>query len=171
MRYQTKSCPHCHFKYEILQRRRVWLYGSPIRTCRQCGRQFVDKDYEELALRGEEGIVKKHVAPGKVFSILLFGSVFGVLLIDGTGTFTHFPGEEDFLLIGFCALLFCGFLYSAFSEYREYNKRIKEQVKELRASEKRLSNRQYALQLKDLGYKVPEKYLAPTSCNDIQPKS
>lgn len=48
--YTEKFCPHCAKRYEVFpgktpQRR----HGSPLRTCENCGKKFLDRDYDEPA--------------------------------------------------------------------------------------------------------------------------
>jgi hypothetical protein len=151
MRYTRKSCPHCGTSYSFDQGD-TYTYGSPIRICQFCHRTFIDNDYIEIAISGVRWVDKLKISPQALF--ILFGG--SIITFCGFAT-----NEEMFLIFGIPMLLFS--VCNIISEYRNHSKRIKFLEDEAAKSEQRLTNPDYALALKNLGYKVPGKFLPQTT--------
>ena len=50
MGYSEMACPHCGQMNR--ERCNAWMYGSPIRECKICGKKYVDNRYREPAISG-----------------------------------------------------------------------------------------------------------------------
>ncbi|MCM1088727.1 MAG: hypothetical protein NC318_00490 [Blautia sp.] len=50
MGYATMDCPHCGKQNK--EKCNAWMYGSPIRICKNCGRKYTDRRYREVAIQG-----------------------------------------------------------------------------------------------------------------------
>ena len=156
MVYKTKSCPHCGKTYSLMQPEKVGVYGSPFKRCPSCGGSFIDKDFREIAVSGIRPVDRRRFAPGT--------ALLGVfpLLFTLCGLFVGFTIGFDTtalaLTFGGLAVLAC-VVWLVYGEMKGYNSRQEYLREEARRSEERLSNPQYALALKEIGYKVPKKYL------------
>lgn len=126
------------------------MYGSPIRVCEYCHNTFIDKDFIEIAISGIQPIDKKKVSP-QAIAILVSGVFFFILSL--------YLLSEVWIFFPLALLMFGFSIYNIIDEYRGYEKRIVYLENESVESKKRLSNPQYALALKEIGYKVPSKYL------------
>lgn len=147
MKYYTKSCPHCHYKYQIHdpQKHRI---GSPIRKCQKCGKQYIDTDYVELGL----------LPPSKIknpkFSIVsvIAASVCLALASYSWISYPHPNNPAAILFLVIAALC----IWDVVDDYRTYEKREKEIAEELLQSNIRLSNPYYILALVQINYDVPQ---------------
>ena len=131
-------------------------YGSPIQTCKKCGKLFIDKDYREIAVSGIRKTDTKKVSPFSIY-------IFSASLIAFIGVLVFFVMEGTFsigILLAVTFFLSCS-IYNIVTEYKEYDLRQEFLREEKRKSETRLSNYQYASFLKQIGYDVPPKYLVP----------
>lgn len=122
-----------------------WQFGSPLRLCPHCGKLFIDRDRQELALTGPR---KQDTAMVGAASLRLaaMGVILGaVLLIGGLRPLGLIAlGVAAATLIADAAL---------------YPTRRRKLDAERAASEKRLSDPDYARALKRAGYDIPESYL------------
>ena len=166
MQYKTKKCPHCKHTYKFFDADYIG-YGSPVRTCESCGKNFIDKDYIEIAIDGIRKVDKKRCSPSTLIGAILFCGIF-VFTLSGNSLSTSDgpPGMDEIIFFG---LLAAGSLYLLISEIRGFKERQRFLAEETIASENRLKNREYAYFLKELGYYVPEKYLNKTTI--IQPQT
>lgn len=152
----SKKCPHCGYIYERYSTYTKKMYnhsGCPIKTCIRCGKAFIDYDMKEPALKP---------AP-KMLSVIdcLFTmfSPYGIVAILFAIPLTYDtpPSPFYYLLIIVPAAIWIGSVIYIFRNRSNFNAKI---LYEYIESEKRLENYEYAVFLKDIGYKVPEKYLA-----------
>ena len=74
MEYITKKCPHCGKAYSIMQPKGTGFYGSPIRHCSKCGKDFIDKDYREIAIDGIRNVDTQKLSGDTIFAC--FGPTF-----------------------------------------------------------------------------------------------
>lgn len=152
----TKTCPFCKKVYEqrsfnargkevTEEERRV--YGTPMKICPHCKRLFIDKDVQELAICGTCKRDKQLINPG-TRTLALMGIILGALLFFGGATVFGYVAAGVGVL---CAAVDVGL----------YPSRMKRLERERQASEKRLSDPDYARALKRAGYPVPDRYLRP----------
>ena len=149
----TKKCPYCGKVYE--QRpvggfgrkplpEDVWVYGSPMKLCANCKRIFIDKDVKELAITElRKSDTAKITANTK--TLLPMGALVAVLL--------YLLGQPTFASVAAAVAV----VYRAM-DLGMYPMRMGKLKKEREASEKRLSDPEYARALKKAGIDVPERY-------------
>ncbi len=159
----TKKCPFCKKVYEqrsiSIRGRQIaeedkWLFGSPARICPNCKRLFLDKDMQELAITSPRKRDKAIITEASC-KIALMGLILCALIrLTGQATLSYICGA-------FGALW-------ALADLALYPVRMKKLARERQASEKRLSDPSYAQMLKKAGYAVPEKYLHPTTEEEMK---
>ena len=143
MTYRTKSCPYCKKVYSFMQPKGQVCYGSPIRTCEKCRKTFVDKDFVELGIFGNENIYyPQKVYPGTIYSFILF-------IIFSIAAFVFIETIAIKIIVSL-ALLGCG-IFLLYSDIAEYDKSVEYFNKELAESKKRLSDPYYKAALKKIG--------------------
>ena len=150
----TKKCPYCGKVYE--QRacggfgrkplpEDVWVYGSPMKLCANCKRIFIDKDVKELAITElRKSDTAKITANTRM--LLPMGALVALLL--------YLLGQPTFAIVAAAVAV----VYLAM-DLGMYPMRMGKLKKEREASEKRLSDPDYARALKKAGIDVPERYL------------
>lgn len=153
MTYITKKCPYCNSSYSIMQPKGTGFYGSPIRQCATCGKQFLDKDYREIAIDGVRPVDLKRVTTGTIILSVL-GFLFGLLLV-----YCYF-GETPsvWYLVGAAISIFISG-YLVIGEIAGYSKRQAYLEMERKRSEIRLRDPDYVYALRKLGYYVPDSLL------------
>ena len=157
MTYVTKRCPHCNEQLSFMEPKKI-AYGSPFRTCPRCQKTYIDKSYREIAISG-----KPNVYPVSPFSaIMLLFLLFGLVAI-----LSEYRGDS-FLPICICTFFIIIFLISMIGDWKSYDERKSAIFLETLHSEQRLANPEYASALKELGYRVPEKYLYPKGDETIK---
>ena len=154
MQQITKKCPYCGRVYEQRacggfgrkpQPEDVWVYGSPMKLCENCKRIFIDKDVKELAITElRKSDTAKITANTKM--LLPMGVIVAVLL--------YALGQPTFAIVAAAVAV----VYLAM-DLGMYPMRMGKLKKEREASEKRLSDPEYAWALKKAGIDVPERYL------------
>lgn len=154
MKTLVKNCPFCKKVYE--QRAYAtwgraptdqdkWLFGTPLRLCPHCGKLFIDKDMQELAITGPRKQDLALVGQASI-RLALMGAILGALLLIGK-------------LSVFAYIAFGVALATLLADLCLYPTRKKKLENERLASEKRLSDPKYAQALKRAGYDIPERYL------------
>ena len=154
MKPLVKNCPFC--KKVVEQRAYAswgrkpseedkWLFGTPLKLCPHCGKLYVDKDIQELAITGPRKQDTAFVGPASL-RIALMGVVLGALLLIGR-------------LTVFACIAFGVALATLVADAALYPTRQKKLAAERVASEKRLSDPDYARALKNAGYDIPDRYL------------
>lgn len=154
MQHLTKKCPYCGRIYEQRSYGSVgrkpapedaWVYGSPMKLCGNCKRIFIDKDVKELAITElRKSDTAKITANTKM--LLPMGALVAVLL--------YLLGQPTFAIVAAAVAV----VYLAM-DLGMYPMRMGKLKKERAASEKRLSDPDYARALKKAGIDVPERYL------------
>ena len=154
MKTLVKNCPFC--KKVVEQRAYAswgrqpseqdkWLFGTPLRLCPHCGKLFIDKDIQELAITGPRRQDTAIVGQASL-RLALMGVVLGALLLIGRlNVLAYIAFGVALATVGADAAL--------------YPTRQKKLEAERLASEKRLSDPGYARALKNAGYDIPERYL------------
>lgn len=155
MGFVILECPHCgHKKKENCN---AWAYGSPVKVCDKCNKEFIDKRFTELAV---EGIDRKNVDPSiylkgiGLFAAMTLLCVFlFIIMVKFNGWYpTKIIGCMG---IGILGIILCTVLFiRAKLGIEEVDSEIY-----LKESEERLKNKEYAEKLKSYGYNVPDKYL------------
>ena len=158
MQHLTKKCPYCGRIYEQRSYGSVgrkpapedaWVYGSPMKLCANCKRIFIDMDVKELAITElRKSDTAKITANTKM--LLPMGALVAVLL--------YVLGQPTFAIVAVAVAV----VYLAM-DLGMYPMRMGKLRKEREASEKRLSDPDYARALKKAGIDVPEKYLKSES--------
>lgn len=115
--YELKNCPHCGAKYEGLNYKGVQFkdsqmkYGSPLKLCPVCKKEFLDKNYREIAVEGIRdedmecvsakvifyGIVGIAIGIGAVY-YEMYGGIIAVLLgifILASEMFSHEKRQKE----------------------------------------------------------------------------
>ena len=154
MQHLTKKCPYCGRIYEqrsygSVGRRPApedaWVYGSPMKLCGNCKRIFIDMDVKELAITElRKSDTAKITASTR--TLLPMGALVALLL--------YVLGQPTFAIVAAAVAV----VYLAM-DLGMYPMRMGKLRKERAASEKRLSDPDYARALKKAGIDVPERYL------------
>ena len=150
--YDIKRCPACNQPYEKNfysgkpKPEEKIRYGSPIKVCKYCKKEFIDSDYIEIALEGVPNQEDyKRLTKGTIaYTIASFVMAFFFYIFD----FCFLP--ILFVILGVIIIE---------SDLTSYKKRQKHLEKEILESRKRMEDPQYALRLMQHGYKVPMEYL------------
>lgn len=154
------NCPYCKAKiffYYEKERENEWKYGSPIRPCRKCGKNYVDGRYHEIAVEGIEpsalSIRWNGIRLLAMLGIFLIAFLIQAYEVRHKGTYS----------LKWCTIMGCalfGSLLFLIDSIRILTGAKAKKLERLREeSVKRLRNWSYAKQLEDLGYPVPEEYL------------
>ena len=150
--YDIKRCPACNQPYEKNfysgkpKPEEKVRYGSPIKVCKYCKKEFIDSDYKEIALEGvpNQEDYKRFTKGTIAYTIASFVMAFFFYIFD----FRFLP--ILFIILG---VIIIG------SDLTSYKKRQKHLEKEILESRKRMEDPQDALQLMQHGHKVPTEYL------------
>ncbi len=146
------SCAHCGQHLLTYEPREV-KYGNPIRTCPNCGREYLDPRVREMAISG---------VPGKEFSkagMLLCVAVGAVIALYGWykfGQAVRLPAEiRAGCYIALGAVVMLGGIVELIrvltgTKQKKYDFLMEE-------SQQRVSNESYVAKLKFLGYPFPEE--------------
>lgn len=145
MTTKTKKCPYCHHAYVINDSHGSYYIGSPIRVCKKCGKNFIDKEFKELALTDIKPWDKLPISVGTVIAVL-----FAFIMV-----FAAIKSSWNWFVIIPIAIA----LYLLISDIVGYKSKMQWIEEERKASFDRLSNPQYAAFLKELGYDVPNSFL------------
>lgn len=151
------NCPYCNkkiFSYAPQQK----LYGSPIRRCKYCNADYLDRRYSEIAVSGIPAIElsRRKGLMGAALGAIMFIIGFGKYTIEIE--YFGYYYTYDIAIIILSAVLILISLIDVIrvitgSKAREFEKYKAE-------SEERLSDKSYAKFLSDIGYDVPEEYLS-----------
>ncbi len=144
----------------------TWVYGSPIRNCKFCHAEYLDRRWREVAIDGYDprsmnsALYLKGMIGFAVFALV--AALFTVYSIQTRGSY-NMRGAACILLGAFgsvmCLILFLR-IKLGFEE--------KSQEKYRNESITRLQNPDYVQKLMHYGYHVPEEYQQYTrNQNDI----
>ena len=159
MQTATKNgCPECGKKFMFYDDNQYY-YGSPVRTCKKCGEQYIDRRYHEIAI---EGIQKGQMSVRAYIISMLIGGFFiwrGIHLTQyrmlGSVEIMKWFLPVTFILLGIGVIIASIveiILISTGKKAEKFEKLTFE-------SEERLRDRNYAWTLKQEGYNVPEQFL------------
>lgn len=150
------SCPYCGKKFHDYNASST-DFGSPIRKCRYCQKEYLDRRYHEIAV---EGWNESSLNISRSLKVIAIGLV--IFLVAGGLTAYTIYFKNYYMTKGVLSA-FCGALIVIVGivDAVRIKTGAKQKSLELKRaeSEKRLSNPVYAHQLSELCYKIPEKYL------------
>lgn len=154
MKQLTKQCPHCGRVYEQrpigrwgkkLTPEDYWVFGSPLKMCKNCQKMFIDKDYREMAITPLRSYDKAPLT-SSTYLLLTVGFLLGVIMYMGGQTI-------------FAAIVVGVAVAYMIADLLFYPTRLKKLAKEKEASLKRMSDPAYAQALKNAGFDIPNEYL------------
>lgn len=154
MGYSEYQCPRCgKMNRESCN---AHMYGSPVRVCKNCGEKYIDERYHEPAIDGFDAKSRNPSLYAKGAG--LFGA--GLVLTLGLVIFSiKTRGSYSIRLAGTSVICFIGLIMCIVMLIRiKSGISEKENMKYLRESEERLSDKNYVRELMDMGIDVPEKY-------------
>lgn len=144
------SCPCCGKK--IMDYDPRGRFGSPIRVCPSCKREYIDESYREIAL---DGMPERKLDTGKVVKLVLI-----ILAITAVSGIMLYMGSDSLKLrITFFASILAFVLVLGRLIYIKSGMEQRAWQKEAEQSAKRLEDKAYAIKLKQNGFDVPLKYL------------
>lgn len=158
MTHTTTFCPNCKHIVRTTQFHNH-TYGSPLRICQHCGSQYIDRDFEELALRPYKkwSYVKLIIVAftrALIISALVIVCVLLVLSQLLHLDIDNAPFDYVVYVIFAVCLIIC--MVYTFRSKKAYDHAL---YLEWLDSERRLKNVDYAIQLDQIGYDVPPQYL------------
>lgn len=149
-------CPHCGARIASYNPNRRY-YGSPIKICKKCGEKYFDRSFHEIAA---EGMPASEFSYGRDKKMGLLGLTFFVLAYTLLYFEKHYQQYYHtswyMIMILSGAIMLIAVIDAVQIKTGSKEKRFRKLMQE---SEERLENYEYAKQLKELGYSVPEKYL------------
>lgn len=147
--YAEWVCPECKTKNR--ESCNTWMYGSPIRECKACHSEYLDKRWREVAIDGFDPRSKnaKFYAKGAAF-LLSMAIICGVLLQT---SFVQGANTTKLTL----ACIFCS-LFGVVSGFIALRIKLgfadKDNEKYMAESKARLGDPQYVEKLRKYGYKI-----------------
>lgn len=152
-------CPHCGGSVAPLNsyEPREWKIGSPIRECGKCGKKYLDRRYHEMEI---EGLPNAEMSPKRDVVGIVVG-VAVILLSVGVVWFTSMVMGFYSLKLYYLRYIGALFLvvFTADLIMLKTGIKAKNMEKKRQESAKRLENKEYARELAELGYNVPDKYM------------
>lgn len=149
MNYAEWVCPECKTKNR--ETCNMWMYGSPIRECKACHSEYLDRRWREVAIDGFDPRSKnaKFYAKGAAF-LLSLAIVCGVLLQT---SLVH--GNNSTKLTLACILCSLFGVVSGFIALRiKLGFADKDNDKFMAESKARLGDPKYVEKLRKFGYKI-----------------
>lgn len=159
MEYVKIKCAHCGKKLLTYDQGSMIRYKSPVKNCKKCGARYADPRCHEMAI---EGIPAGTFSTFSYIAMIVIGAL---ILYRGIYLFKRYqlgvPDAMQWLLptifvIGGMVMVVGGIVEIIMIKT---GWKTKKYARLLQESEQRLSDKNYAHVLKDLGYGVPEKYL------------
>ena len=135
--YKMKRCPYCGRQIDMaaIGMKFKVAYGSPFRTCPKCHKEYIDRDYQEVALESAKAKAFRmpKVRPGILwFEVLLLCSL-GMQLTGAYASMT-----TVILILAVAVILLVWELHGSAKRQSEWEKEL---AKELEASKERLQAR------------------------------
>lgn len=150
------SCPYCEKKFNNYNASSC-DFGSPVRKCRYCQHEYLDRRYHEIAVDGWNEASLNATNSLKVAGI----GLIGFLVAGGLTAYTIY--NEGYYMTKCVAagiLAFVIMIVGIIDFIRVKTGAKQRSIEKKKAeSEERLKNREYALLLAENGYNVPDKYL------------
>lgn len=154
MGYMEGNCPKCGAR--IGERCNAWGYGSPIRTCPKCKKEFLDKRWREVAIDGfAPGSKNAKLYLGATIGFLLFTIVCVLCLITMINTQGHYPIKlVGCIVLGIVGTIGCAIVFLRIvTGYED-----KQNARYMEESKKRLQDKNYVDKLISFGYAVPDEF-------------
>ena len=151
------KCPHCGKSIAITYMLNEWKYGSPIKVCKKCNQEYIDKRYHEMAI---DGFSPETFDIKGTLSFLIFGvmSTIASILITAFSLWLDSSYYPMVIATGIMGILIViGMICNLISIKTGIKQRRIE--KKMLQSVERLQNKEYAHKLASLGYSVPERFL------------
>ncbi len=159
MGYSEMACPHCGQMNR--EKCNAWMYGSPIRECKICGKKYVDNRYREPAI---SGIDTRTASPS--LYLKMTGVFFAAALIVGGWQFIsakaagyYYTRMVILSVLLLMASVGCLVMYIRIKLGIE----AKNNAKYIAESEERLKDPAYVAELIAYGYDVPERFKSGTA--------
>ncbi|MCM1180435.1 MAG: hypothetical protein NC347_09280 [Clostridium sp.] len=149
------NCPKCGKK--VREKCNAWVYGSPIRTCPHCKREFLDTRWREVAIDG--------LVPGSKNAKFYLWGMIGFLaatvacslwLWQMISTQGHYPIKlVGCIVIGIIGTVGCAVVFLRIvTGYED-----KQNARYMDESRRRLEDRDYIEKLISFGYTVPDRFM------------
>lgn len=154
MGYSEMNCPHCGKTNR--ESCNAYMYGSPVRICRSCGKKYIDGRYREPAISGfdPKSTNASFYGKGCVGFGIAFACFFGWFLYCAISN-----GVYSLRVGILCTGCLAAFIGCIIQYVRIKSGAVqRENSKYLEESEKRLSDKSYVDELIRMGIDVPEKY-------------
>ena len=149
MNYAEWVCPECKAKNR--EACNMWMYGSPIRECKACRSEYLDRRWREVAIDGFDPRSKnaKFYAKGALF-LLSIAAICSVLIY-----FQYAKGYYSMKIIAAGALSALASIACGINALRiKFGFADKDNSKHMAESKARLGDPQYVEKLRKYGYKV-----------------
>lgn len=159
MEVTNGKCPFCRHRF-FAYNEQAYYYGSPVRTCKKCDHQYIDKRYHEIAIEGIRGTDRSSVVQLVVTWIVGGFFIYRAFHLFGTYHRSGTLPKNDILAVLFFIFGVLFIIGGIIELIRTLTGSKQQKMDTLRQeSEERLQNRIYARTLANAGYNVPEKYL------------
>lgn len=158
MKTSTDRCPECGKKFFFYDSRQ-YFYGSPLKTCKKCGKNYIDRRYHEIAVEGIPGDTfskKAYALMSGIGALILWRGIYLTKFrLLGAGEVSRWFLPVVFITIGLVMIIggIVEIILISSGRKAEKFERLKFE------SEERLRDRSYAWTLKQEGYNVSEQYL------------
>ena len=149
MNYAEWVCPECKTKNR--EACNTWMYGSPIRQCKACRSEYLDRRFREVAIDGFDPRSNnaKFYVKGALF-LLAIALVCGVVIY-----FQYARGYYSMKVVAAGALSTLGAVACLIMSIRiKLGFQNKDNEKYMEESKARLSDSQYVEKLRKYGYKI-----------------
>ncbi len=149
MNYAEWVCPECKTKNR--EACNMWMYGSPIRECKACRSEYLDRRWREVAIDGFDPRSRnaKFYAKGTLF-LLSMAIICGALLQT---SFVHGNNSTKLTLACILCSLF-GIVSGVIALRIKLGFADKDNEKYMAESKARLQDAQYIEKLKKYGYNI-----------------
>lgn len=155
MGYIEGNCPGCGKK--LRERCNAWVYGSPIRTCPNCQKEFLDKRWREVAIDGfVPGSKNAKFYLGAAVGFLLFTIACILYLMSMIKMQGHYPNKlVGCIVVGMIGTIGCAIVFLRIvTGYED-----KQNAKYMDESKRRLQDKNYVDKLISYGYMIPDEFM------------
>lgn len=162
--YHVPHCPSCKAKQPSPDNR--WCYGSPLRRCPNCGTDYIDDRYREIAI---DGYIPNALSPIRSLTVSVIGLIIvmlGILMrrleINSTGSYHTIT----IAIAGLGAVMFIVGLEDLISIITGSKRKKLEKLKA--ESMERMKNAVYVQSLINAGINVPKEYCPQEDSSDFK---
>ena len=149
MNYAEWVCPECKTKNR--EACNTWMYGSPVRECKACRSEYLDRRFREVAIDGFDPRSNnaKFYVKGALF-------LLAIALVCGVVTYFQYArGYYSMKVVAAGALSALGAVACLIMSIRiKLGFQNKDNEKYMEESKARLSDSQYVEKLRKYGYKI-----------------